>query len=423
MDAYINNKFIRFLPYLSFLFLPLVSMNVSAAVKLGEVEITSTNPKVNGDGKQAHTYRVKVTDATSGAALPGLAFDRDKVIWQAVHPDGKFNYGQLIKEGKLVFGNQVLTTDEQGYLTTTLSSSVGLDNVQARLALVTEEGKQESKANTAVKFNSVSQPAGLFVYSYWDSSYDTRNTHRPEPATTLHRFYRDTENGPYNVPDSAVAELRITPDQSLFDLHTETAVTRVVEGGAASPSGYVNKYWVGSRYKNPVMEPTTLEMTVTSNESGGSTTYTYTLNPQHTFINMTNRNNSVAIYDFIKRADFNLDKCENNTNKDTAGNIYSSVNLSHVMRTGTYQKPSQTLLDEYPDITQWGLISLVTAGHDWNEKGWGIPTRKTIIKVIDDTKGSKTQGQMIGFDISSNTTLNDGEKMPPNAILLCLFNS
>ncbi|MDC9595275.1 Ig-like domain-containing protein, partial [Xenorhabdus sp. IM139775] len=155
MDVYINNKFIRFLSYISFLFLPLVSMHVSAAVKLGEVEITSPHPEVNGDGKQAHTYRVKVTDATSGAALPGLSFDRDKVIWQAVHPDGKYDYGQLAKDGKLVFGNQSLTTDKDGYLTTTLSSSVGLDNVQAKLALMTEEGKQESIADSVVNFRAV----------------------------------------------------------------------------------------------------------------------------------------------------------------------------------------------------------------------------------------------------------------------------
>ncbi|MDC9581519.1 Ig-like domain-containing protein [Xenorhabdus sp. PR6a] len=423
MDAYRNNKVIRFLPYLSFLFVPLISMNVSAAVKIGGVEITSATPEVNGDGKQVHAYRVKVTDAASGNAMPGLTFDRDKVIWQAVHAGGKFDYGQLIKEGKLAFGNPSLTTDEQGYLTATLSSSVGLDDVQARLALVTETGKQESKANTAVKFTTPTLPAGLFVYSYWNSTYDTRDTHKPEPVKTLHRFYRNTEQGPYNIPDSAVAELRVEPNTGLFDPRTETAVTRVVTGKAAAPSGYGNKYWVGSRYKNPVIEPTTLEMTVTHNINGGSTGYTYTLNPQRVFIDMTNRNNSAVLYSFINRHVISLDNCEDNTAKDTGGNTYSPVMLSQVMRTGLQTGSDQTLLDEYLDITQWHLISSVTAGHNWDENGYGTPTRTPIIKVIQDQRNLENLGDMIGFDISSNTILGENEKMPPDAMLLCLFNS
>ncbi|MDC9594917.1 hypothetical protein [Xenorhabdus sp. IM139775] len=417
MDAYINNKFIRFLPYISFLFLPLVSMHASAAVKLGEVEITSTNPEVNGDGKQAHTYRVKVTDTASGAALPGLAFDRDKVIWQAVHPDGKYDYGSLVKEGKLVFGNQGLTTDEQGYLTTTLSSSVGLENVQARLALVTEEGKQESKANTAVKFATPTHLAGLFIYDYWRS---TEWSATPEPGTTLHRFYRDTENGPYNITDATMAELRLRPEQGLFNPDIETAVHRVVKGKAAEAiPTFENKYYLGFEYKNPVIEPTVLETTVSHKGRGSSITYTYTLKPQRFLINMTDRNNSVANRYLIKREDFNLNDCSKNTAKDTAGNKYSPVMLSYVKRTGN----SQSLLDEYPDITQWGVIRSVTAGKHWNQKAGGYPTRAPIIKVINDIKGTEKQDEMILFDISSNTILHDYEEIPPDAILLCLFNS
>ncbi|MDC9581521.1 Ig-like domain-containing protein [Xenorhabdus sp. PR6a] len=417
MDAYRNNKVIRFLPYLSFLFVPLISMDVSAAVKIGGVEITSATPEVNGDGKQTHTYRVKVTDAASGNAMPGLTFDRDKVIWQVAHAGGRFDYGQLIQEGKLAFGNPSLTTDEQGYLTATLSSSVGLDDVQARLALVTETGKQESKTDMAVKFTTPTLPAGLFVYSYWNSTYDTRDTHKPEPVTTLHRFYQSNEHGPYNIPDSAVAELRNDPNTGLFDPRTETAVTKVVTGKAAAPSGYGNKYWVGSRYKNPVIEPTTLEMTVTHNINGGSINYTYTLNPQRVFIDMTNRNNSAVTSGFINRHDINQDNCEDNTAKDTAGNTYRSAMLSDVMRTGR----GQTLLDEYLDITQWGLIRSVTGGHHWQENGTVAPTRTPIIKVIDDIRDSKNRGKLIGFDISSNTKF-DGDEIPQNAMLLCEFN-
>ncbi|MDC9581522.1 Ig-like domain-containing protein [Xenorhabdus sp. PR6a] len=416
MDAYRNNKVIRFLTYLSFLFVPLISINVSAAVKIGGVEITSTTPKVNSDGEQAYTYRVKVTDAASGNAMPGLTFDRDKVIWQAVHAGGKFDYGQLIKEGKLAFGDPSLTTDEQGYLTATLSSSVGLDDVLARLALVTETGKQESEANTVVKFTSIPQPAGLFVYDYWNAEYKTRTTKIPEPGTTLHRFYQDTENGPYNIPDSAVAELRNEFNTGLFDPRNETAVSRVVTGKAATITN-ANKYRLMTGYHS-VKEPTTLETTVTG-KNGETSIYTYTLKPQRVFINMTNHNNSAVTSGFINRLDISLDNCEDNTAKDTAGNTYSPVMLSQVMRTGS----GQTLLDEYPDITQWELISLVTAGYHWQKNGTGTPTYTPIIKVINDSPETVNPNALISFDISNNTVISENEKMPSNAILLCLFNS
>ncbi|MDC9595213.1 hypothetical protein, partial [Xenorhabdus sp. IM139775] len=401
----------------SFLFLPLISMHASAAVKLGEVEITSPHPQVNGDSKQGHTYRVKVTDTASGAALPGLSFDRDKVIWQAVHPDGKYDYGQLAKDGKLVFGNQSLTTDKDGYLTTTLSSSVGLDNVQAKLALMTEEGKQESIADSVVNFRAVEVAAGLFIYDYWRS---TEWSATPEPRTTLHRFYDSTKNGPYNIPDATMAELRLKPEQGLFDPDTETAVHRVVKGKAAEAiPTFKNKYWLGSEYNNPVMEETVLETTVSHKTEGYSITYVYTLKPQRVFINMTDSNNSVANRHLIKREDFNLDDCSKNTALDTAGNTYRPVMLSHVMRTGN----GQGLLDEYSDITQWELIRGVTAGIHWHKDGRGTPTRTPIIKVINDIRDTEKLGEMIGFDISSNTRLHDGEEIPPDAMLLCLFNS
>ncbi|MBD2786660.1 hypothetical protein ID858_18395, partial [Xenorhabdus sp. DI] len=108
------------------LFLLSISMNASAAIKLGEIELTSTNQDITGDGEQAYSYRVKVTDADSGDAMPDLSFDADKVTWSVVDAsDNNYDYGKLQEEGKLFFGDQRLTTDKHGYLTATLASTVG----------------------------------------------------------------------------------------------------------------------------------------------------------------------------------------------------------------------------------------------------------------------------------------------------------
>ncbi|WP_338803912.1 inverse autotransporter beta domain-containing protein [Xenorhabdus griffiniae] len=306
-------------------------------IKIGDFVVTP-NKDLKGNGQEAYLYKAKIKDATTDLAIPNLTFDHDKVIWSVVND--KFDHNKLVEEGKLVFGNKQLTTDEQGYLTTTLTSSVGVDNVKVKLELVTKEGKQESVANTAVKFISVDQPAGLHLF----------NAFNPD----IHHFYQSNENGPHNLFESLRGELRIKSDTPIFTpggdeegkLETVAGNGVLIDYDSADPFMFPlstdGNDWTS-------LAPTTLRLTVTNKRTGAIRTYTYTIKPRRYFTyNEPDPKNQDCIA------------------METVGQMRAQLSdvwpVSWEGDPTTYLpiqmvKDGTTLLEEFPNLIDWGLMN------------------------------------------------------------------
>ncbi|MBD2796314.1 hypothetical protein ID856_07140 [Xenorhabdus sp. 18] len=380
MKTYINNKFIRLLPYIGFLFLLLISMHVSAAINLGEIEVTSTSQDLYGDGKQAYAYRAKVTDAASGKAIPHLSFDEDKVIWSVVDAsDNNYAYDKLQEEGKLFFGDQSLNTDKDGYLTAKLASFVGVKNVKVKLEVVTEDDKQENMADTAVNFIPQDQPAGLYVYSFygeevngkWDIPYDAG-------ISGVDAFFTESQQEPNNRIDSILGEIRLKKEEPLFTYGTETASSEVLSGSNA-----IYQYGVeGKKFKISIIaweEPSKIRTTVTNIHTGAMAAYTYTMNMQRSFIAIPNSTDTGANRVCEKQA------------IDTANNIkYKSVMLTDLWtEPGTPPSQIKPLLREYPNLRDWPQLN-----------GTGLSPEQ-VVKVIDNRNGGTSY---VGFSLKDLST-------------------
>ncbi|WP_053014253.1 MULTISPECIES: inverse autotransporter beta domain-containing protein [Xenorhabdus] len=371
-------------------------------IKIGDLEIIPANKTLNSDGKEAYTYKAKITDSSGVTAIPHLTFGHDKVIWSVVNSD-KFDHNKLVEENKLVFDNKKLTTDDQGYLTVTLTSSVGVNKVRAKLEIVTKDGKRESTANTDVTFISVDQPAGLYVYN--------------NNNTSVSRFYQSHENGPHNLFASLYAELRVDPGTPLItDAKVETGDYEIVSGLAASVYTKdkqilkpvidgINGTIEFALQPNTTMIPTKFRATITNNQTGAIRTYTYTVKPLRYF-------NGLA-YDTTKYT------CE--TSYEAYGSPGKSSRFSTVKLTDLWPwsdpksgrniaKDGTSLLEEFPNIMDWSIIGTDVTQPSNNPNP--IPT------VFNNVVG---QNKLVGFDVQKLTIVDKGKADPNYG--LCLVTS
>ncbi|MBD2798462.1 hypothetical protein ID856_18515, partial [Xenorhabdus sp. 18] len=264
-------------------------------------------------------------------------------------------------------------------------------------------------------FTPLETPTGLFVYDYYLSKYvgggDSNIKFNPEPATTIGSFFNRNENGPVNLPDNAIAELRDSRDGYLFTLGKETAKSEILLGDAAkvlhkdkpNESVYVpNKFRVGrTDYGDPVkLNKTTLRTTVTDNQTGAMRAYTYTMTPKRMFVNLSVGGEGSSASDGTP---VDPSHCENNSLKMYYPKVdkFKSVKLTDVWRSRGAEGKEPTLLDEYPDILAWKMFQS------------GTP--KSVIKVNDDTDNDK----QVGLDLSTRQT----ESVKTNDILVCLIYS
>ncbi|WP_338883502.1 inverse autotransporter beta domain-containing protein [Xenorhabdus sp. TH1] len=355
-------------------------------IKIGDIEVTP-NKVLNGDGKEAYLYKAKIKDVHTDLAIPNLTFDHDKVIWSVVND--KFDHNKLVEEGKLVFGNTQLTTDDQGYLTTTLTSSVGVDNVKVKLELVTKEGKQESIANTTVKFIPVDQPVGLYVY----------NVNNPD----INRFYQSDENGPHNLFDSLISELRIKRDEPIFtpggdeegNLERVSGIMGLIRNYSDPQypgDGEPGTFRFGGGQSTPVL--TMFRLTVTNKRTGAIQAYTYTVKPLRYF-------------------DGSYSDKPNHKDCSDVGKVYGTpavlrAKLSEVWPLDApghfpVKKDGTTLLEEFPNIMDWGLIKRPSP----------------IIKIYDNLlSNTGTPDAYINFNVNTRTI----DPTPQDGGLLCLTN-
>ncbi|CDG16250.1 hypothetical protein [Xenorhabdus doucetiae] len=395
MKTYINNKFIRLLPYIGSLFLLSISMNASAAIKLGKIELTSTNQDIIGDGEQAYSYRVKVTDADSGDAMPDLSFDADKVTWSVVDAsDNNYDYGKLQEEGKLFFGDQRLITDKHGYLTATLASTVGVNTVLAKLDIVTKDDKQERIANTPVNFTAPEKPTGLLVYNQDVSQYGGTNvTNQPEPIVGLAYKFFSSGNGPVNLPDRTIAELRDAANTPVFDPDSETAIAEVTRGSTAvvyNPE--FGKFYLGKMNGGdaPALGLTELKLSVINDKTGAIKAYTHTLNYQRQLTNIMSINSATGA-GYVT----NDNDCSSGKYGGNPGQSYTltAVNLSEIIPVSGVSQ-GITLLEEYPDLRHWTLLS-------WADSKHAVAPDSVKLMVKDDRPGVPTVGKLVTYDIST----------------------
>ncbi|MBE8596176.1 inverse autotransporter beta domain-containing protein [Xenorhabdus sp. BG5] len=309
-------------------------------IQIGAIEVTPSK-ELDGDGKVPYTYKAKIIDAASNAAIPHLTFGHDKVVWGV--SNDQLDHNKLVEEGKLVFGNKQLTTDDQGYLTTTLSSSVGVKNVKVKLDFVTKNGKQALVANTAVNFKPVAQPAGLHLY----------NSKNP----SVNRFYKSDETGPHNIFEKLNGELRTDPNKSLFG-GDEEGNLEIVSGNGVGPGNNNNTFayntWTGS------LEPTTLRLTVTNQRTGAIRTYTYTVKPLRAFVSAT----AVGYKPSARCADMDPPQMGS---KDPVNPRLLEIDakLSYILPVSSQPpyvavnmpKNGSTLLEEFPKLGDWGFLN------------------------------------------------------------------
>ncbi|MDC9595256.1 hypothetical protein, partial [Xenorhabdus sp. IM139775] len=267
----------------------------------------------------------------------------------------------------------------------------------------------------------------IFDTNDW-SAPPKNGTNIPEPAMTLHKFYWNYENGPTNIPDLALAELRNDPNIPLFRYGTDTVESEVIGPGATVTDKASNKFYIGYDRENKTratLAPTTLKTTVFI-KGGGKMIYIYTMRPQRYFVNMLDNYSSLGNgwQGGNKFVPAPQDRCEKYSYQDPNGNTYSSVRLSDVQA----GEGDAALLDEYPDISRWGLISTVTGTSTWTNNTHrgerAYPTHAPFIYVINDSKGVRP-GTVSLFDVSNNKVIDPTGKnapKPKDPILLCLLN-
>ncbi|WP_323865440.1 inverse autotransporter beta domain-containing protein [Xenorhabdus cabanillasii] len=131
-----------------------------------------------GNGKDTYTYRILIIDPNSGKPLPNHRLE--KVIWG-------FENDRLPRKD-LHFKDIRTTTDNEGYLTASLVSNVGVDDIIAKVNVTIDANKSYSiVAKTPVNFKAVSQAAGLklispdshAIYVYTNETTDERGRKKP----------------------------------------------------------------------------------------------------------------------------------------------------------------------------------------------------------------------------------------------------
>ncbi|WP_340613626.1 inverse autotransporter beta domain-containing protein [Xenorhabdus thailandensis] len=361
-------------------------------IKIGDFVVTP-DKDLDGDGQKAYLYKAKIKDATTDLAIPNLTFDHDKVIWSVVND--KFDHNKLVEEGKLVFGNKQLTTDDQGYLTTTLTSSVGVDNVNVKLELMNKEGKHESIANTTVKFKSVDQPVGLYIYSANNNP-------------SANHFYKSGENRPYNVFNGLIAELRLDQDTPVFTPGgDEEGYFEIVTGSALLSDGaskLSGKFHFAGDDAWSSLTATTIKLTTTNKRTGAIQTYTYTVKPRRYFVGYYSY---PPLYtDCIAAANGITGK--NQVMRAKLSDVYpASTKGDPKYRDVTILRDGTTLLEEFPNIMDWGLLRSTVPN---------IIVYNDVFDLIANNSGTGGQGP-VGINVNNPEQLDFSPKGPG---LLCM---
>ncbi|WP_169924747.1 inverse autotransporter beta domain-containing protein [Xenorhabdus mauleonii] len=221
-----------------------------------QIEVSPPGPLL-GNKQDAYTYKVLVVDDKYKQPLRNWSFEN--VTWSIVDknlPDD------------LIFKEIQKTTDDGGYLTALLVSNVGMDDIQAKISVVTNDKKEKSAlAKTLVSFNAVPQNAGIMVMDQHE-----------------HYFYipSDQQKKPYNVHNKL--RILLTKDSETASdgqpLHLLGEVKYSTSGPVVKVDDSRGHISFPPKQFRALKEPTTVTATVTNRDTKAKYIYQYHFHPR-----------------------------------------------------------------------------------------------------------------------------------------------
>ncbi|WP_446470342.1 inverse autotransporter beta domain-containing protein [Xenorhabdus stockiae] len=212
---------------------------------------------ISGNGKDTYTYKVLILDEKSAQPLRNHSLEN--VTWSIVN--NKLPEHVKFKETKT-------TTDGDGYLTASLVSSVGVDDVRVKMEFTNDDKKvYEINAERPVSFKAVPQSADLIF-----------------TAANHHFGYLEGPNKPYNVYEGLRIKLAKKGFNSEGMLEPIAGHHEHVEYKPSSDLVEIIKEPGGPEIIFPaenfrLSKKATVTATVTNMETGAKYAYEYTFEP------------------------------------------------------------------------------------------------------------------------------------------------
>lgn len=284
-----------------------------------------------GNGKDTYTYRILVIDPNSGTPLPNHRLE--KVIWG-------FENDRLPRKD-LHFKDIRTTTDNEGYLTASLVSNVGVDDIIAKVNVTIDANKSYSiVAKTPVNFKAVSQAAGLklispdshAIYVYTNETTDERGRKKPYNVfNNLMINLTKEASKPEDLPE------HIAGDKERVTYESSTNLVKIDHAGNIT---FPAEHFSASK-------EATVIATVTDSDTGAKYAYEYTFNPQRYVF-------SPEVGYVELRNNFGNGKCE------TLGSNYSwsrkAISLTEKDIVGSTSTDSASLKNEYLGFPGFGVL-------------------------------------------------------------------
>ncbi|WP_319928699.1 inverse autotransporter beta domain-containing protein [Xenorhabdus santafensis] len=221
-----------------------------------QIEVSPAGPLL-GNGEDKYTYKVLVVDDKYKQPLRKWSFEN--VTWSIVDknlPDD------------LIFKDIQKTTDEHGYLTALLVSKVGMDDIHAKISVVTSDKKEKSAlAKTPVSFNAVPQAAGIMVMDQHEHNLHISSEQQNRPYN-VHNKLRvvltkgsSTPSG--DQPLHLIGEVKYGTSSSVVKIDSVTGHITFPPEGFTTSQG-----------------PTIVTATITNRDTKAKYIYQYSFNPQ-----------------------------------------------------------------------------------------------------------------------------------------------
>ncbi|MEQ2027412.1 inverse autotransporter beta domain-containing protein [Xenorhabdus szentirmaii] len=308
-----------------FTFIPAKSVNIQLR---DEISVSPEGP-VEANERDAYHYKALVVDPANGQPMHNWSFE--EVEWS-------------IKDNKLpndlIFKEIQKTTDAEGYLTASLVSKVGVNDVTAQINV---NKKYDKIAKTKVSFRAIPQFSGLELVS-------GHGHYVYIPATEQEK--------PYNVHDGLVVKLtKGSSDfpEPLFGRHIEYKssndnVVRVLSSG--------NIIFPAESFTTS-QGITTVTATVTNPDTGAIDIYEYWFNPQRYVFNP-----HVGSSGLVKLGDDSRNgKCETLDGQYSWGRTASSMTDREVGISASTEI-HHSLQYEYQDFPGYGFLPYETGENE-----------------------------------------------------------
>ncbi|CAM3771739.1 inverse autotransporter beta domain-containing protein [Xenorhabdus thuongxuanensis] len=215
-----------------------------------DIEVSPDGP-IWGNGHDAYTYRILLIDPKSGQPMRNWSLAN--VNWNIENKD---------LPDKLIFKEQQITTDAEGYLTASLVSTVGMDGIIAQMSIITDNKEYSIIAKIPVSFKAKPQEAGLHLISgHGGDSYIAATRQRE----------------PYNVYGDLIIRLTKESTKPVHIVGENVEYQSSGELVKVSQSGNITFPAENFRTSKGI---TIVTAKVTEPQTGEQTIYEYRFNPQ-----------------------------------------------------------------------------------------------------------------------------------------------